>query len=211
VFVFVVDPIAIGFVSSLAHPGGNMTGLSMLASDVSGKRLALLKEAVPNLSGVALLFDPGPQSSGLISAQATAAKELGLSFRSIEIPTPDAIEPAFAQLEKEKIGGAIVFGSMMYSERARVGASALAHKIPTIGQNAETVPYGLLMSYGVDAFEYFQKAAWYGDQILRGANPADLPVQQPTRLKHIINLKAARALGLHISPLLQQLADEVIE
>jgi putative ABC transport system substrate-binding protein len=209
VLLFVTDPISTGFVSSLAHPGGNMTGLSLVQSDLSGKRLALLKEAVPNLSVVALLLDP--QLSGLISANATAAKTLGLSLRPIEIQTPDVIEPAFAEIEKEQIGGAVVVGASLYNQRARVGASALAHKVPTIGQNAEMVPYGLLMSYGVDAFEYFRKAAWYGDQILRGANPADLPVQQPTRLKHVINLKAARALGLHISPQLQQLADEVIE
>ena len=160
VFLFVDDPVSIGFVSSLAHPGGNMTGLSLVASDLTGKRLALLKEAVPNLSGVALLLDANPQSPGLISANATAAKALGLSFRLIEIQTPDAIEPAFAEMEKEQIGGAVVIGALLYNERARVGVSALAHKVPTIGLNAQMVPYGLLMSYGVDAFEYFRKAAW---------------------------------------------------
>ena len=182
VFVIMPDPIAAGLVASLSHPGGNLTGLSLLTIDLSGKLLALLKEAVPNLSSVALFVDSQfsimqPQA---VPAYTAATKALGLSFRSVVIPSPEAIEPAFAQARSDHVDGVIVSGPMFFNERARVGASALAHGLPTIGFLGETVPYGLLMSYGQDFPDYFRKAADYADKILRGAKPADLPVEQPT-------------------------------
>jgi putative tryptophan/tyrosine transport system substrate-binding protein len=175
-----------------------------------GKVLALLKETVPRLSSVALFVDPATQRR-LIPAHAAAAKSLGLSFRSVEISTPDDIEPAFAQAKSENVDGVVVQGGMLFNERARVGASALAHRMPTFAFVAEMVPYGLLMSYGPDFPDYFRKAAGYADKILRGAKPADLPVEQPTRLKQVINLKTAKALGLSIPPSLLVTTDEMIE
>jgi putative ABC transport system substrate-binding protein len=212
VFVIVPEPVGYGLVESLAHPGGNATGLSVMSVDLSGKRLGLLREAVPNLSRVALLADPkDPIAPGIASASVNAAKALGLFVSSVEVPTPDAVEQAFSTIAQDGFDGAIVIGSMMFNERARVGSSALAHKIPTLTTVGEMVQYGLLMSYGQDFPDYFRKAAGYVDKILKGAMPADLPVEQPTRFKQIINLKAAKALGLTIPPSLLVTADEVIE
>jgi putative ABC transport system substrate-binding protein len=210
VFVIVPDPIGLGLVAGLAHPGSNLTGLSLLSIDLSGKSLALLKEAAPNLSSVALFLDPQVQRR-LIPAYAAAAKSLGLSFRSVEISAPDTIEPAFARAQSDRVDGIVVAGSMLFNERARVGASALAHGMPAITYVSEMVPYGLLMSYGPDFPDYFRKAAGYADKILRGAKPADLPVEQPTRFKLKINLKTAKALGLTIPPSLLVTADELVE
>jgi len=209
VFVIVPDPVGFGLVASLAHPGGNLTGLSALTADLSGKSLALLKEAIPNLSSVALFVNRQAQPR-LVAAHAAAAKSLGLSFRSLEISTPDGIEGAFAQAEADRVDGVVIAGPMLFNERARVGASALAHKMPAITFIAEMAPYGLLMSYGPDLPDHFRKAAGYADKILRGAKPADLPVEQPSRLKQVINLKAAKAIGLTIPPSLL-VADEVFE
>jgi putative ABC transport system substrate-binding protein len=213
VFVIMPDPVSAGLVASLAHPGGNMTGLSLLTIDLSSKFLALLKEAVPNLSSVALFVDPqySIMQPRMVPAYTSATKILGLSFRSVAISAPDAIEPAFAQAQSDHVNGVIVTGPIFFNERARVGASALAHGIPTIGLQAEVVPYGLLMSYGQDFPDYFRKAAGYADKILRGAKPADLPVEQPTRFKQVINLKAAKALGMTLPSSLLVTADEVIE
>jgi putative ABC transport system substrate-binding protein len=211
VFVVVPDPIGHGLVASLAHPGGNATGLSLMSFDMSGKILGLLKEAVPRLSSVAFFVDTLSRTPRVRAALATTAEALGLSFRVVEIPEPDAIEPTFAEARSNHIEGVVVAGSMLFNERARVGASALAHRMPAISAIAEMVPYGLLMSYGQDIPDYFRKAAGYADKILRGAKPSDLPVEQPTRLKQVINLKAARALGLNIAPSLLVTADEVIE
>jgi ABC-type uncharacterized transport system substrate-binding protein len=147
----------------------------------------------------------------MVPAYTAATKTLGLSFRSVAISAPDAIEPAFAQAQSDHVDGVIVTGPMFFNERARVGQAALAHGIPTIGLQAEMVPYGLLMSYGQDFPDYFRKAAGYVDRILRGAKPADLPVEQPTRFKQVINLKAAKALGFTLPSSLLVTADEVIE
>jgi len=213
VFVIMPDPIAAGLVASLSHPGGNLTGLSLLTIDLSGKFLALLKEAVPNLSSVALFVDSqfSIMQRQAVPAYTVATKALGLSFRLVVISAPEAIEPAFAQAQSDHVDGVIVNGPMLFNERARVGASALAHGLPTISFLGETVPYGLLMSYGQDFPDYFRKAAAYADKILRGAKPADLPVEQPTRFKQVINLKAARTLGLTIPSSLLVTADELIE
>jgi putative ABC transport system substrate-binding protein len=213
VFVIMPDPIGSGLVASLAHPGGNATGLSLLTIDLSSKFIGLLKEAVPNLSSVALFVDSqfSIMQSRMVPAYTAATKALGLSFRSVVISAPDAIEPAFARAQSDHVDGVIVSGPIFFNERVRVGASALAHGIPTIGFIAEMVPYGLLMSYGQDFPDYFRKAAGYADKILRGAKPADLPVEQPTRFKQVINLKAAKALGLTIPSSLLVTADEVIE
>jgi putative ABC transport system substrate-binding protein len=214
VFGIVPDPVGSGLVASLAHPGGNLTGLSFIAPDLTGKRLSLLKEAIPNLNRVALLQDRSLGSVATATAlelYSKAAKAMGLVLHPIEVPIPDAIDAAFSTAAAEGCDAAIVIGAMLANEGARVGTSALAHRVPAVSIWSEKVAYGLLMSYGQDADEALRKLASYVDKILRGAKPADLPVEQPTRLKLVINLKAAKALGLALPPTLVAAADEVIE
>jgi putative tryptophan/tyrosine transport system substrate-binding protein len=129
----------------------------------------------------------------------------------VEVASPDAIEHVFATIARDGFDGALVFGAMMFNERARVSSSALAHKIPAMSVVGEMVEHGLLMAYGQDFPDYFRKAAVYGDKILKGAKPTDLPVEQPTRFKLVINLKTAKALGLTVPPSLLVTADQIIE
>jgi putative ABC transport system substrate-binding protein len=212
VFATSPNPIGSGLVESLAHPGGNITGLSLMTVDTSGKRLGLFKEAIPSLHRVALLFDPKePPYLTNISSYSDTVKALGLELRPVEIPSPDAIAQTFSAIAKDGFDGAVTAGIMPLLERARFGAAALAEKMPTVTFAAECVPYGFLMSYGLDITEYFSKAAIYVDKILKGAKPADLPVEQPTHLKLVINLKVAKALGLNMPPSLLAVADDVIE
>jgi putative tryptophan/tyrosine transport system substrate-binding protein len=213
VFVVVPDPVAIGLVESLARPGGNLTGLSLMAVDLSGKRLALLKEVVPKLSRVALLVDSSePTAQRFTGAYRAAAATLELSLRPVDVPTPDAIEQAFSALAQEGTDGVVMAGSaMQFNERARIGSLALAQKLPTIVGIAEMVPHGPLLSYGQDFPDFFRRAVHYVDRILKGAKPADLPVEQPTKFKLVINLKAGKTLGLSVPPTLLAQADEVIE
>ncbi len=206
------DPLGNGLVESLAHPGGNVTGLSLMAIDLSGKRLSLFKEAVPQLARVAVVLDPRDpfsQRSGV--AYERAAKIAGFSARIFEVTTADEIEQAFSVIARDGFDGACVAGPPMYNARAQVGASAMAHKIPTIAANADQVPYNLLLSYGPDFLDYFRRAVGYIDKILKGAKPGDLPIEQPTRFKLVINLKTAKALGITVPPSLLVTADEVIE
>lgn len=213
VFVYSADPVGIGLVESLVRPGGNVTGLSLMGGDLIAKRLAFLREAVPMMSRVTFLFDPGISNiKNELSAQRDAAKVLGLQLRPIGTPTPDAIDRAFAELAGDGTEGVTVATQpMMTGESARIGAAALAHKIPTVGYHPGMSRDGLLMSYGQDWAEYLRKAAVYADKILKGAKPADLPVEQPTVLKLAINLKTAKALGLTIPATLLITADEIIE
>ncbi len=213
VFVVVADPIGTGLVEGLAHPGGNATGLSLMAVDLSGKHLALLKEAVPNLSRLALVVDATfPGKERVIKSYEKAAGELGISLSPVEISGPDDVEPVFAKIVADRADGfALTLGSLLFNLRARIGASALTHRLPGICLIGEEVPYGFLMSYGQDFPDYFRRAAAYTDKVLKGAKPADLPVEQPTKFKLVFNLKAAKALGLTIPQTLTISADEVIE
>ena len=213
VFVLGSDPIGDGLIDSLAHPGGNITGLSIMGVDLSGKRLALLKEAVPTLSRVAIIVDPrDPISPRVVSAYSNAAKSLSLSIQTFDVVAPDDINSAFVAVARAGIGAAFIGpGSIMFNERARIGASARAQKVPTEVVNAQMVKFGPLLSYGQDYPDYFRRAAAYVDKILKGARPADLPVEQPTRFKMVINLKTASMLGLTIPTSLLSVADEVIE
>lgn len=212
VIVFDPDPVGNGLVESLAHPGGNVTGLSLMAADLSGKRLSLFKEAVPKLTRVAIVLDPrDPFSRNSGAAYERAAKAAGLVARIFEVTTVDGIDQAFSDIAREGFDGACVVGPTMYNERVRVGAAVLTHKVPTITGNGEQAPYSMLLSYGSDFPDYFRRAVGYVDKILKGAKPGDLPVEQPTRFKLIINLRTAKVLGLSISPALVSSADEVIE
>jgi putative ABC transport system substrate-binding protein len=212
VFVADPDPVGSGLVESLAHPGGNATGLSLMAIDVTGKRLGLFKELVPNLSRVAIMVDPRDSAAPRFrAAYEKAAKPLGISTQIVEVTTSDGIEQAFSAIAQDGLDGAALAGPMLLNQRVRVGVSALAHKIPTLSGVAEMVPHGLLLSYGQDFPDFFRRAVGYADKILKGAKPADLPVEQPTRFKLVINLKTAKGLGLTIPPTLLITADEVID
>ena len=210
VVVLAPDPVREGLVESLAHPGGNVTGLSLMSTDLSGKRIALLQEAVPNLARLALIYDSHFSASA--PAFVSAAKAAGIELRTMPVPAPDAIGEAFSSVAQGGFQAVIAVGSMLYNERVRAAAAALANRIPTqagVGEMAQVD--GILMSYGQDFPDYFRKAAAYADKILKGTSPKDLPVEQPTRFKLVLNLKTAKAIGLAIPASLLVEADEVIE
>jgi putative tryptophan/tyrosine transport system substrate-binding protein len=213
VFVVVADPVGDGLVESLARPGGNATGLSFMMTDLSGKRLSLLKEAVPHMSRVAYLTDPADLfKENAIKAHQAAAEALGLSLWPAEIKSPDDIEPVFSKIIDDRADGvAIGQGPLLFSLRAPIGAAAISHRLPTIAPAQEFVRPGLLMSYGPEVADLFRRAAAYIDKILKGAKPADLPVEQPTNFKLAINLKTAKALDITIPQTLLLNADVVIE
>jgi putative tryptophan/tyrosine transport system substrate-binding protein len=212
VFVVLPDPIGAGLVEGLAHPGGNATGLSLMGVDLSGKHLALLKEAVPHLSRVALVVWPAhPSTERAITTYEKAARDLGISLWPVEISGPDDVEPVFAKMVADRADGfALTLASLLFNLRARIGASALAHHLPGICFSGEEVPYGFMMSYGQDFPDFFRRAAAYVDKILKGAKPADLPVEQPTKFKLVLNLKTAKALGIGFPQSLILSADEMI-
>src|SRR6516164_9369734 len=193
------DAVGMGLVESLGRPGGNVTGLSLMAVDLSGKRLELLKEAVPSLSRVALLVDfSTPNKEQTIKLHQTAAQALGISLWPVEILAPEDVEPVFDKIAQDRADGIVRGpGSALFNGRARVGASAL-------------VTHGLLMSYGQDVPDFFRRTVVYVDKILKGAKPADLPVEQPTKFKLVLNLKTANALGIGFPQSLILSADEMI-
>jgi len=213
VFILIADPVGFGLVESLARPGGNATGLSLMTIDLSGKRLELFKEAVPSLSRVAILTDvTDPFRDRLVKANQASGEKLGIALWPVEITGPEAVEPAFAKIVQDGSNGVIVgVGGLLFLQRDRIGASALAHKMPVMAQVAEEVPPGLLLSYGQDFPDFFRRAVGYTDKILKGAKPADLPVEQPTKFKLVLNLKTAKALSLTLPQTLVISADEVIE
>ena len=213
IFVLAADPVGFGLVESLPRPGGNATGLSLMTNDLSGKRLGLLKDAVPSLSRVVFLVDrTDPFRERATKAYKAAAEALGISLWGAEIAAADDIEPVFAKIAQERADGvAWAGGGLLFVERARMGAAAMTHRLPAMVSVAEEVPYGLLMSYGQDLPDYFRRAAVFVDKILKGAKPADLPVEQPTKFKLVLDLKTAKALGLTMPQTLLVAADEVIE
>jgi len=212
VVVLSPDPVAAGLIESLARPGGNVTGLSLMAVDLSGKRVSLLKEALPGLSRVTMIIDPkDPSSARVISSSLKAAKEIGLDLRIVEVASPAAIDGALAESTAGREALMVGPGSMMFNERARIGAFVSTKKIPTEVAVAEMVPFGPLLCYGPDFPDYFRRAVGYVDRILKGAKPADLPVEQPSRFKLTINLKAAKAMNITLPPSLLASADDVIE
>jgi putative ABC transport system substrate-binding protein len=212
VFVIVPDPVRAGLVDSLAHPGGNLTGPSLALNDLSGKHISLLREALPSISRIALLFDPTNTQSLRLSPYLNSAGHLGIVLQAIEVPGPETMNQIFSQITRDRFDGVIVAASpMLFRERAKLGALALANRLPTLVAVGEMVPYGALMSYGQDFPEYFRKAVDYADKILRGAKASDLAVEQPTHFKLVLNTKTARALGIILPPSLVAAADEMIE
>jgi ABC-type uncharacterized transport system substrate-binding protein len=207
------DPVISGIVSSLARPGANVTGMSALASDMASKRVELLKEVVPRASRVAVLWNPSfPAKVAELKDTEAAAKALGLELRSVEVPIPAELDTAFASILRERPDALITFAeSMTISRRDKIGNFALVNRLPMITELREFTVVGGLASYGISRPDLWRRAASYVDKIVRGAKPADLPVEQPTRFELIINLKTAKAISLNIAPTMLSRADEVIE
>ena len=213
VIVYASDPVALGFVASLARPGANITGLTNQESELQGKRLQLLKEVVPSLTLAAILWDPAEAHRRLFVKEAeTAAQTAGVTLQILEARTPRNVESAFARMKREGISAVSVQSSaMLIANRARIAELAIQTRLPTICTSSTYVKAGSLMSYGADTRDLFRRAATYVDKILKGAKPADLPVEQPSKFELVINLKTAKALGLTIPPSLLGRADEVIQ
>jgi putative ABC transport system substrate-binding protein len=212
VFAVAGDPVGTGLVASLARPGGNVTGLSVLAVDLPGKRIELLREVVPGLRRLAILGNPG--NSIIVQEMAefrAAAGALGLQTVMLEIRKVDDIAPAFEATKGSAQAFYVCQDLLTLTNRVRINTSALGARLPAMFASREHVETGSLMSYGPDFLDLFRRAADYVDKILKGAKPADLPVEQPTKFDLVINLTTAKALGLTISPTLLARANEVIE
>jgi len=213
VMISVGDPVASGFVSSLSRPGGNVTGLSNVVGDVSAKYVELMRQAVPHLSRIGVLVNPDNSTHAGIAANVqSSARAMGLSATLIAARRPADIDAAFATLRKENMGALIVLGDPFYGQQARqLGELALANRVPTLATNRSLAEAGGLMSYGQDLVEHYRRAAAYVDKLLKGAKPADLPIERSTKIEFVINLKTAKALGLTIPPPLLLRADDVIQ
>jgi len=205
------DPVASGLVASFAQPGGNVTGLARLSQELSAKRLALLKDAVPSITHAAILWYSGSRDGERSVQEAeVAARTLGVTVQAVGVRDSSELAPAFDSI-KDAHGLIAVPSTMFFDSRAEIARLALIHRLPAIFPEREFVDAGGLMAYGANLSEEFRRAATYVDKILKGAKPADLPVEQPTKFELTINLKTAKTLGLTIaSPLLQR-ADQVIE
>jgi len=211
VMASVVDPVATGLVASLARPGGNITGLSNMAPDVTGKLLEILKQLVPNASRVAVLWNPGnPGNAPQLRAAEAAGQALGIRLQALDARTPDDLDPAFAAMSRQRADALLVFADVMLNEqRVRIAGLAAAGRLPAAyGQEG---PAGGLITYSANTPDLFRRSATYVDRIVKGAKPGDLPVEQATRFDLIIDLKAARALGLTIPQSLLLRADQIIE
>jgi putative ABC transport system substrate-binding protein len=208
------DPVAAGFVSGLGRPGGNITGLSMLSTELSGKRLELLKQTVSSLEQVAVLRNPEFPAVAIQSkGTEEAAKSLGLQLQAWEARSPQEIDSAFTSMSKAATSGLIIFSDPVLLERNRASIIALARKyrIPSVYPWRNYVEEGGLASYSANLLDMHRRAATYVDKILRGAKPAELPVEQPTKFELVINLKTAKQIGLTIPPNVLARADKVIQ
>ena len=208
------DPVGTGLVASLARPGGNVTGLTAFSPDLVGKRLELLKQAVPQLVRVAVLWDADGPSKILEFKEAEAtAPALGLQLQSLGVraPHPD-LEGALAAASKGRAQGLVVLNNpLTLTYRAQIGGMALGHRLPSMFDGREYSEAGGLMSYGANVSDLFRRAATFVDRILKGAKPGELPIEQPSKFELVINLKTTKALGLTIPPSLLQRADQMIE
>ena len=213
VFATAGDPAGSGLVASIARPGGNVTGLSLLAPDIVAKQLALLKEAVPKASRVAVLSNPAnPYTALMVKEMEAAARSLGVRVQGLEVRGADAFDRAFSAVTKERPGAFLVlFDPLFFGHRAQIAEFANKNRLPTMYPHREFAEIGGLMAYGADLRDNFRRVATYVDKILKGAKPGDLPVEQPTKFELVINLKTAKALGLIIPQSLLQRADEVIQ
>jgi putative ABC transport system substrate-binding protein len=213
VFTNVGDPVGLGYITSYAKPGGNITGVTNMAPELTGKWLELLKQVQPGLTRVAVLWNP-PQVGhrGLLRALESSALSLQLQTRPVSVRTSEDLEGAFAAIRRERVGGLTMLGSLLHFRRLRrIAEFAQQARLATVAWTTAFTQLGGLISYGVGEGHQWRRAATYVDRILKGANPGDLPVEQPTKFELVINLKTAKALGLTLPPSLLQRADQVIE
>jgi putative ABC transport system substrate-binding protein len=213
VMAIIGDPVAAGLVDNLARPGGNLTGFSIVAPELGGKRLELLKEIVPNVSSVAVLLNSrNPQSQIELREMRAAAQAMGLQLYPTEISTEDGLEDAFAAMSKAAVQALVVLTDpILFSQRKRTVDLASRNRLPAMYFFQGFAEEGGLMSYGPSDTDLFRRAAAYVDRILKGAKPADLPIEQPTKFELFINLKAANALGIAIPESFLIRADKIIE
>jgi putative ABC transport system substrate-binding protein len=207
------DPVEVGLVESLARPGGNITGLTLIAVELAGKRLELFKEAIPKLARVDALYDPAARGTVQEAKDVqSSARALGLTFKSWEVRGTDGFEKVFAALRNERPDGLYVPGGpLLNANRKLIADFALKSRIPSVYVRSEFVDTGGLISYGVDPVDHFRRAAYFVDKILKGSKPADLPVQRPTKFELAINLKTAKQIGVTIAQSLLFRADKVIK
>lgn len=207
-----IDPVASGFVTSLARPGGNITGLATLAPEISGKRLELLKEIIPKLSRVAVLgTSTTPGHAQLLKETELAAAAVGIRYQYVDVLDPKDLESAFRAATKWRADAVLVLQSaILFSQRVHVVTLAVKRRLPAIYGSSEYANVGGLMAYGVNFLDLYRRAATYVDKILKGRKPADLPVEQPIKFEFIINLKAAKQIDLTIPPNVLVRADRVL-
>ena len=207
------DPLRAGLVASLAQPGGNVTGVSILGPELSGKQLQILREAVPTVSRVAYLWNPtNPVQRLYFDDMQAGVRALGMTLSSVEVSSPTEFQSALAAMMRERPDALFMTGDPMHQLHfGQIIAFATAHRLPLMSNHKEHVLGGALMSYGSSTHENFRRLAWYVDKIVKGAKPGELPVEQPTKFELVINLKTAQALGLTIPPTLLFQAEEVIQ
>jgi putative ABC transport system substrate-binding protein len=213
IFMSHADPLGTSHVTSLVHPGGNVTGLSLMMPETTVKGLELFKEVVPTLSRVAVIFDPATPSHGpALKAAEAGGPKLGLRIKPVPVRSATEYESAFSSIVREHADGVLVLSTPLFIAGAKPLADlTMAHKLPSLFGPSHNVHAGGLMSYSPDRADQWRRAGVYVDKILKGATPADLPVQQATKFELVINLKTAKALGLEVPPTLLARADEVIE
>jgi len=213
VFVTAADPVGSGLVAGIARPGGNVTGVSLLAPEMVARQMQLLKEAVPKVSHVAVLANPTLKyNPSLVKEAESAARSLKIQSRILGVSGPDALHSALSAVTKQRPDALFVlFDPVMFGYRTRITEFASKNRLPSMYPHREYAESGGLMAYGVDLRDNYRRAASYADRILKGAKPGDLPVEQPTRFELVINLKTAKALGLTIPRSVLARADQVIE
>jgi len=213
VFYSVGDPVAAGLVDSLAKPGGNITGFTTIGAVLAGKRLELLKETVPKLSRVAVLWDPKNQGAEQSWKESQLpARELSLQLHSMEVSSADKFESAFKEAIKAGSAALSVISNPLFStHQKKIADLAAKNRLPAIYPRGDFIESGGLMSYGPDQVEPYRRAAWMVDKILKGTKPADIPVEQPTKFEFIVNLKTAKQIGVTIPPSLLARVDKVIK
>ena len=207
------DPVGSGLAASLARPGRNVTGMSVLGRELVGKQLQLLKETVPGISHVAVLANPTvPHNAIALKEAETAARSMNVQIQPLQVRAPSDFAAAFSAMKKDRAGGLIALGSsMFFAERKRIMELAAQSRLPSMASFREYAEAGGLMTYGADLRENFRRSATYVDKILKGAKPGDMPVEQATKFQLIINLKTAKEIGLTIPQSVMQRADEVIQ
>jgi len=209
-----IDPVGNGLVASLARPGGNITGFAQDAGgELNGKRLELLKEALPNLSHVGILWNPGVASNrSLLTSMRESARGMGLMLVPVEARGQDEFEQVFTTMMKGRMEAFVILGdAVLFNYRSQIAEMAMRSRLPAVAGFKEFAEAGLLLTYAANVRDLFRRSAIFVDKILKGAKPTDLPVEQPTKFELVVNLKTAKLLGLTVSPTVLAQADEVIE